>query len=61
MSRETARRKLERLVRDGSLIRGKGGYTLPAQTGADDFTKELRAFLLEKLTELNTYIKKMPN
>jgi biotin operon repressor len=61
MSRETTRRKLERLARDGYLIRGKGGYTLPAQTGVDDFTKELRAFLLEKLTELNTYIKKMPS
>ncbi len=61
MSRETTRRKLERLVKGGYLIRGKGGYTLPAQIGADDFTKELRAFLLEKLAQLNVYTKKIPN
>lgn len=60
MSRETARRKLEALVERGFLTRGKGGYTLPAQTGADDFTKELRTFLVRKLAELDNYVKKMP-
>jgi CRP-like cAMP-binding protein len=60
MSRETARRKLESLVERGFLVRGKGGYTLPAQTGPDDFTKDLRSFLVGKLGELDNYVKKMP-
>lgn len=60
LSRETARRKLESLVERGFLNRGKGGYTHPAQTGSDDYTKELRQFLVRKLVELETYIKKIP-
>lgn len=60
MSRETARRKLEKLVEGGFLNRSKGGYTLPAQTGADDYTRELRSFLVGKLAELERYVKRMP-
>lgn len=60
MSRETARRKLENLVARGYLNRGKGGYTLPAQTGADDYTKDLRTFLIDKLAALEHYVRKMP-
>ncbi len=61
MSRETARRKLESLVERGFLNRGKGGYTHPAQMGADDYTKDLRQFLVRKLIELEGYVKKTPN
>lgn len=60
MSRETARRKLEQLVKRGYLIRGEGGYTLPAQIGKDDFTREFRTFLVGKLEMLERLMKKMP-
>ena len=60
LSRETARRKLESLVERGFLNRGKRGYTLPAQMGSDDYTKDLRKFLVRQLVELETHIKKTP-
>lgn len=60
MSRETARRKLEDLVKRGYLIRGKGGYFLPAQVGKDDFTKEFRAFVAGKQEMLQGLMNKIP-
>lgn len=60
MSRETARRKLEDLVKRGYLIRGEGGFTLPAQIGKDDFTRELRTFLAGKLEMLEGLMNKIP-
>jgi DeoR-like helix-turn-helix domain len=59
MSRETARRKVATLVERGFLKRAKGGVYLPAQTGDDDYTKELRTFLVRKLEVLDTYRSKL--
>ncbi|TAD83707.1 MAG: hypothetical protein EAY70_01855 [Sphingomonadales bacterium] len=61
MSRETTRRKVAGLVERGFLKRGGRGVYLPAQVGEDDYTKEIRAFLLRKLSVLNAYLAKMPD
>lgn len=61
MSRETTRRKVAGLVERGFLKRQGRGVYLPAQTGDDDYTKELRHFLLRKLEVLNAYLAKMPD
>lgn len=61
LSRETTRRKVASLVQRGFLKKGKGGVFLPAQTGEDDYTKEIRNFLIRKLEVLNTYRDKMPD
>ena len=58
-SRETTRRKLENLADRGFLSKNKGGYTLPAQTGDADYTKELRDFLTLKVCDLQKYIGKI--
>jgi DeoR/GlpR family transcriptional regulator of sugar metabolism len=58
MRRETTRRKLEDLANRGFLKKIKGGYTLPAQTDAADYTKELRDFLVSKVRGLQNYIEK---
>ena len=60
MRRETTRRKLEDLTNRGFLNKVKGGYSLPAQTGAADYTLELRDFLVSKISNLQTYIEKIP-
>jgi DeoR/GlpR family transcriptional regulator of sugar metabolism len=60
MRRETTRRKLEDLANRGFLKKIKGGYTLPAQTDAADYTKELRDFLVSKVRGLQNYIEKIP-
>jgi len=60
MRRETTRRKLEDLTNRGFLNKVKGGYSLPAQTGAADYTLELRDFLASKISKLRTYIEKIP-
>lgn len=61
LSRETTRRKVASLVERGFLRRGRGGVFLPAQTGSDDFTQELRTFLVRKLDVLDAYRAKMPD
>ncbi len=61
MSRETTRRKVAGLVERGFLKRSGRGVYLPSQTGADDYTKELRAFLTRKVEVLNGYLDKMPD
>ena len=61
LSRETTRRKVAALVERGLLKRARGGVFLPAQTGDDDFTKELRPFLVRKLEVLKSYSEKMPD
>lgn len=60
MRRETTRRKLEDLANRGFLKKIKGGYTLPAQTDAADYTKELRDFLVSKVRGLQNFIEKIP-
>ena len=60
MRRETTRRKLEDLANRGFLNKIKGGYALPAQTNAADYTQELRDFLVAKISNLRTYIEKIP-
>ena len=60
MRRETTRRKLEDLAKRGFLNKVKGGYALPAQTDAADYTLELRGFLVSKISNLRTYIEKIP-
>lgn len=60
MRRETTRRKLEDLANRGFLNKVKGGYALPAQTDAADYTLELRDFLVSKISNLRTYIEKIP-
>jgi len=61
MSRETTRRKVADLVDRGFLKRGKRGVYLPAQTGNEDYTKELRTFLVRKLEVLNAYRERIPD
>lgn len=59
LSRETTRRKVAGLVERGFLKRANGGVFLPAQTGADDYTKEVRSFLARRLETLNSYRSKI--
>jgi DNA-binding MarR family transcriptional regulator len=61
LSRETTRRKVAGLVERGFLKRTRGGVFLPAQTGEDDYTREIRNFLVRKLDVLNAYRDKMPD
>jgi len=58
--RETTRRKLEDLVNRGFLSKNKGGYTLPAQTGAADYTKDLRNFFVLKMRGIQHFIENIP-
>jgi predicted DNA-binding transcriptional regulator len=60
MARETVRRKLDGLVKRNFLYKVKGGYVFPAQVGDDDYTKELRNFLVQRLSALENYVKRMP-
>jgi hypothetical protein len=60
MKRETTRRKLEQLAKQNFLQKVKGGYILPSQTGEDDYTKDLREFMIDGLANLQRYIEKMP-
>lgn len=59
-SRETTRRKLESLANRGFLVKDKGGYTLPAQTGDADYSRELRDFVALKIRNLQKYIEQIP-
>jgi hypothetical protein len=61
LSRETTRRKVANLVERGFLKRAGRGVILSAQVGEDDYTRELRVFLLRKLEVLNGYLAKMPD
>jgi hypothetical protein len=61
LSRETTRRKVAGLVERKFLKRAKGGVILPAQTGEDDYTRELRGFLLRKLEVIEAYRRKIPD
>ncbi len=60
MSRETTRRKLENLAARGLVKKTKGGFAFPAQMGDDDYTEDLRKFMVAKLVALENYIKRMP-
>lgn len=60
MSRETTRRKVAGLVERGLLKRSRHGVFFPAQQGEDDYTKEVRSFLLRKAEILKGYLDKMP-
>jgi hypothetical protein len=60
LKRETTRKKLEKLCHYNYTKKVKGGYILPAQIGPDDYTKELRAFLVNRINVLSNYIKKTP-
>lgn len=61
MSRETTRRRVVALVERGYLRRSGRGVYFPAQTGKDDYTKEIRSFLVRKLKDVNTYLDKIPD
>lgn len=61
MSRETTRRRVAGLVERGYLKRSGRGVYFPAQTGADDFTHEIRNFLMRKVKDLNAYLGKIPD
>lgn len=61
MSRETARRRVVSLIERGHLKRSGRGIYFPAQIGEDDYTAEMRAFLLRKLKDLNAYLEKIPD
>ncbi|AUX68425.1 hypothetical protein CHX26_01825 [Porphyrobacter sp. HT-58-2] len=52
LSRETTRRRVAELVGRGLLKRGKGGVYFPAQTGDDDYTLEIRNYLVRKFDAL---------
>ena len=60
LKRETTRRKLERLDLINFIKKVEGGYILPAQIGTDDYTKELRTFLMNRINVLSNYIEKTP-
>lgn len=60
MSRETTRRNLEDLVRRNFIHKVKGGYIFPAQVGEDDLTKDVRGYLVQRLSALENHVKKMP-
>lgn len=49
LSRETARRKLERLVERGFITKTTGGYMLHHQQGEDDFLSDFRFSLIKSL------------
>jgi len=61
MSRETTRRRVAGLVERGYLKRSGRGVYFPAQTGVDDYTYEVRNFLVRKLKDLNAYLGKIPD
>jgi hypothetical protein len=61
LSRETTRRKVARLVERGFLKKARGGVYFPAQIGEDDYTKELRSYLVRKLDLLVAYRNKIPD
>lgn len=61
MSRETTRRKLENLAERGLIKKVSGGFIFPAQRGDDDYTKDLRKFMVDKLAALGNYVKRMPD
>ena len=48
INRETARRKIDRLVKRGFVVKTARGYVLPEQSGQTDFTRELRNFMLNR-------------
>jgi DNA-binding MarR family transcriptional regulator len=60
MSRETTRRKLEKLAERGLVRKTKRGFALPAQVGDEDYTEDLRKFMVTKLVAIETYMKRMP-
>jgi biotin operon repressor len=60
MSRETARRKIKKLSEKGFIQKVRGGYILPAQSDIDDYTADLRIFIVNKLEMLKNYIDKTP-
>ncbi len=59
MSRETARRKLLRLVDRGFLIRAKEGYIFPAQSGEHDYTAELRRALAHNAARFMKHLERL--
>lgn len=61
MSRETARRRVNGLVERGYLKRSGRGVFFPAQVGNNDYTYEIRSFLVRKLKDLNAYLEKIPD
>lgn len=52
MNRETARRRLNAIVARNLLLKVKGGFVFPPQTGTSDYTSDLRAFVFEKLDDM---------
>jgi hypothetical protein len=61
MKRETARRKLVRLVDMGLVVRVKGGYVFPAQVGEADQTADLRKLLAKNMARLTRYLDRFRN
>lgn len=54
INRETARRKMDRLVKRGFVLKTDRGYIMPAQVGETDFTRELRSFMLNRYEAIVT-------
>ena len=61
MSRETIRRKMKIMAEKRLIEKTKGGFVVPAQMGPDDYSYELRVFVVKKLILLENYIKSMPD
>jgi hypothetical protein len=55
MSRETARRKVVKIVAGGTLIKVKGGYVFPAQTEDNDLPREVRRAIVENAEHFIEY------
>lgn len=60
LSRETARRRLEGLVARNLLVKKDRGYIFPAQVGEQDYTKDIRGYLLVSIRKLDEFIKSIP-
>lgn len=52
MNRETARRKVKRLVENGHLLKVERGYIFPQQDGAFDYTSDLRRIVYHRIINL---------
>lgn len=59
LSRETARRKLLRIVDKGYLLRVKEGYIFPAQEGEADYTCELRRAVANNARRFVRYVNRL--
>ncbi len=59
INRETARRKLNKLVERGLIVKREDGYIFPEQVGAQDYTSDVRRVQARKFMELSRHLMKI--